>query len=88
MRLPAGCFTVDRDNRVIMSTLPAHFPASRISAIGQTAIDTFRTSNDAQVTLRELTIHYAALKITARELRGGAIIFLQPLSLGQGSSKD
>ena len=30
--------------------------------------------------LGEVSIHYASLRITARELRGGAIIFLFPLT--------
>jgi len=38
----------------------------------------FREARDAQMPLAELTLHYASLRITARELRGGAIIFLFP----------
>ena len=32
----------------------------------------------AQMPLAEVSIHFAVLRITARELRGGAIIFLFP----------
>jgi hypothetical protein len=32
----------------------------------------------AQMPLAEISIHFASLNITARELRGGAVIFLLP----------
>jgi len=38
----------------------------------------FRQARKAQLPLAEMTIHFSSLKITARELRGGAIIFLAP----------
>ena len=33
--------------------------------------------------LSEIIIHYSALKLLARELRGGAIVFLMPHTLNQ-----
>ena len=35
MRLPSGSFTVDRDGRVLTSTLPSSFPASLVKDIAQ-----------------------------------------------------
>jgi hypothetical protein len=39
-------------------------------------VETFRSSQAAQLPLEELVVHYPGLKITAREMRGGAIVFL------------
>ena len=36
----------------------------------------FREAREAQMPLAEVSIHFASLRITAREMRGGAIIFL------------
>jgi len=77
-RLPFGTFTVDRDGRVVISTLPSSFPASLVRELGQHVTATFRQAQKADVPLSELVIRYSSLKITARELRGGAIVFLSP----------
>ena len=78
LRLPAGSFTVDRDGALIASTLPQWFPERLAVQIGQHALAAFRSAFRAQLPLAELIIQYAALTVTARELRGGAIIFLTP----------
>jgi hypothetical protein len=46
-------------------------------------LSSFRSAKKAQMPLSELIIHYAALKLMARELGGGAIVFLMPQSLNQ-----
>ena len=78
MRLPAGSFTVNRDGQVMTSTLPQSFPAADIREIGQQVLASFQAAQKAQMPLAELIIHYATLKVLARELRGGAIIFIMP----------
>jgi hypothetical protein len=80
-RLPKGSFTVDRTGRILAGTVPSSVPAATLRAIGQQVLDTFREAQDAQLPLSELIVNYGSLKITARELRGGAIIFLSPKSL-------
>ena len=78
LRLPSGSFTVDREGAVLMGTLPSSFPASVVKDIAQQVRAIFSEAAAAQLPLAELIIHYPSLKITARELRGGAIIFLSP----------
>jgi hypothetical protein len=78
LRLPTGSFTVDRQGSVLVGTLPSSFPAALVSSIAQEVLATFREAETAQLPLSELIISYPSLKITARELRGGAIIFLAP----------
>lgn len=81
--LPSGSFTVDRTGRVMTSTLPQSFPSEHLADIGAQVIAAFRAAAKAQMPLSEIIIHYAALKLLARELRGGAMVFLMPQSHGQ-----
>ncbi len=78
VRLPAGSFTVDREGCVLMGTLPSSFPASLVQDIAGQVRAAFGEAAAVQLPLTELAIHYPSLKITARELRGGAIVFLSP----------
>ena len=78
VRLPSGSFTVDREGYVLMGTLPSSFPASLIKDIARQVLTAFSEAAAAQLPLAELIIHYPSLKVTARELRGGAIVFLSP----------
>ena len=78
LRLPSGSFTVDREGCVLMGTLPSSFPASRVKEIAQQVRAAFTGAAAAQLPLAELVIHYPSLRIAARELRGGAIVFLSP----------
>ena len=83
IHLPSGSFTLDRDGQIMTSTLPQSFPFGEIREIGQRVLTAFRNAKQAQMPLSEIIIHYAALKLLARELRGGAIVFVMPQSLGE-----
>jgi hypothetical protein len=78
VRLPSGSFTVDREGCVLMGTLPSSFPSSLVKDIAGQVRAAFGEAAAAQLPLGEVIIHYPSLKISARELRGGAIIFLSP----------
>ena len=78
MRLPTGCFTVDSSGKVVASTLPQSFSAPLTQEIAGHVLATFREAQAAQLPLAEIVIRFASLKITAREMRGGAIVFLTP----------
>ena len=78
LRLPSGSFSVDSKGTVLSGTLPSSFPAGLVQDIGQQVLSAFREAVAAQLPLSELIIHYPSLKITAREMRGGAIVFLSP----------
>lgn len=81
LRLPSGSFTLDGNGRVVVTTLPSSFPAELVAEIGRRVLSTFQDAQNAQLPLDELVVYYPALKITARELRGGAIVYLSPQSL-------
>ena len=85
VRLPAGSFTVDRNGRVLVSTLPSSFPETLVNDIAAQVLVTFRDAQGAQLLLNELVIHFPSLKIIARELRGGALIFLVPINLASST---
>jgi hypothetical protein len=81
MRLASGSFTVDRNGTVNGSTLPQSFPAHLLKDISEAVLATFRDARAAKLPLSELVVEFAAMKLTARELRGGAIVFLSPKPL-------
>jgi len=76
LRLPSGSFTVDRRGSVLVGTLPSSFPAELMDDIARQVLATFHSAAAIQLPLSELAVSYPSLKITARELRGGAIIYL------------
>jgi hypothetical protein len=76
LQLPSGSFSIDRSGNVLAGTLPSSFPRELVEQIGQCITDTFRDAHGVQLPLDELVVHYPGLKITAREMRGGAMIFL------------
>ncbi len=78
LRLPSGSFSVDRNGTVLACTLPSSFPEEILVDLGQMVLASFREAGEAQLPLSELIISYRSLRITARELRGGAIIFFSP----------
>ena len=76
LQLHSGSFSIDRSGRVLAGTLPSSFPRELIEEIGQCITETFREAQTIQLPLDELVIYYPGLRITAREMRGGAVVFL------------
>jgi hypothetical protein len=81
--LPKGSFSIDKNGRIISSTIPSHFSNENIEEIAAIVLKTFRSAQQAGVPLTEINFNFSSLKLTARELRGGAIIFLSPRELGR-----
>ncbi len=80
-RLPHGSLTLDRDANVLATTIPSAFGAELLQAIGGHIVGLFREARKAQMPLNEINLHFASFQITAREMRGGAVIFLKPKDL-------
>jgi hypothetical protein len=74
-QLPSGSITVDRSGRIVSSTA---YPVEILHIVAKEVLALLREAHAAQMPLAEVSIHFAVLRITARELRGGAIIFLFP----------
>ena len=77
-RLPRGSLTVDRHGQVVATTISSTCPPAVVQAIGVQVLRLFQEAREAQIPLAELNLHFASLQITAREMRGGAVIFLKP----------
>jgi hypothetical protein len=80
-RLPTGTFTIDADCRIVSSTVPSRVPEAQVRDIGRQVLAIFESARNASLPFAELVVQYAAFKITARQMRGGAIIFLSPRAL-------
>lgn len=76
--LPSGSMTIDRNCRVLASTISSTCPPQVVQDIGTLVLRLFSEANKAQMPLSEVTLQFASLQITAKELRGGAIVFLTP----------
>ena len=85
-RLPSGSMTVDRDGNVVATTVSSVYPRSVLREIADEVLSVFREARAAQIPLSEFNLHFATLRITAREMRGGAIVFLSPKSPFRTSS--
>ena len=77
-QLPAGTITVDRDGRIIASTVSSAYPNNLLQTVARDVLELLREARASQMPLAEVSLHFGSLRITARELRGGAIIFLLP----------
>lgn len=77
-QLPSGTVTVDRNGVVLTTTVSSSYPTSLLRDIGRDVLALFREARTAQMPLAEVSLQFGSLHITARELRGGAIIFLLP----------
>ncbi len=77
-QLPTGSLTVDRDGHVVTTTVSSAYPKALLRDIGHEVLAIFHEAREAQIPLAEVNLHFTSLRVTARELRGGAIIFLFP----------
>ena len=77
-RLPSGAFTVDAQGNLVSSTVPQWFPEALVLQIGWHVLAVFKGAAAVRLPFSTLRVRYAAFDITAREMRGGAIVFLSP----------
>ena len=77
-QLPTGTITVDRNGHIVTSTVSSAYPQGFLRDIGRDVLGLFVEARAAQMPLAEISLQFGSLHITARELRGGAVIFLLP----------
>jgi len=77
-QLPTGTVTVDRHGEILTTTVSSAYSRSLLRDIGRDVLELFREARAAEMPLAEVSLHFGSLHITARELRGGVIIFLLP----------
>jgi hypothetical protein len=85
-RLPNGAFSIHSGGELVGSTLPSTFSEKTVMQIGKMVLEAFRRAQEANLPLTELLIHFSGLTIVARELKGGALIFLNPATLNLSRS--
>jgi hypothetical protein len=83
LRLPSGSFTVNKGGAITASTLPRAFPIEVAREIAAAVTATFKDARATRLPLMEFNVNYPGLKIAAREVGEGAIIFVMPRALGQ-----
>lgn len=77
-QLPTGTITVDRHGQIVTSTVASAYPKNLLLDIAADILSLFRDAREAELPMAEISMHFGSLHITARELRGGALIFLFP----------
>jgi hypothetical protein len=77
-RFPRGSFTVSATGGIVISTLPGTFPRERMEAIGKVILGALASARELGTPFTELAADFAGLDIRARDLAGGAIIFVTP----------
>lgn len=81
--LPSGSFTVNPEGEIISSTVSSSFTRDSLKQVATVVLHAFRDARQADVRIGEFTATLGSMKIKARELRGGAIIFLTPRNHGK-----
>ena len=81
--LPSGSFTIDREGEILSSTVSSSFPRQHLKEIGAVVLRTFREAAPLELEFVELAFNFGAMTVKARELRGGAIVFLSPRGPGR-----
>ncbi len=76
--LPSGSLTLDRHGRILASTVSSSCPTEVLEAVAKQVQRVFEEARRAQMPLSQLIFQFASLQITAREMRGGALVFLKP----------
>ena len=75
---PRGSYTFSSAGSIVVSTLPRAFPRERMEAIGKVILSAFASARELGAPFTELAADFAGLEIRARDLAGGAIIFVTP----------
>jgi hypothetical protein len=78
--LPSGSLTVSRNGDILTSTVSSVYPQPMLTEIAREVLRQFNEAREARLSLAELSLHFASLRVTAREIQGGAVIFLSPKS--------
>lgn len=76
--LPSGSVTVDQEGTIVTSTVSSAYPRATLQQVGRDVVALFREARASQMPMAEVSLQFGSLLITARELRGGAVIFLFP----------
>ena len=77
-RFPRGSYTISSAGSIVVSTLPGTFPRDRMVTIGRAVLSALSSARELGTPFTELAADFAGVEIRARDLSGGAIIFITP----------
>jgi hypothetical protein len=77
-RFPSGSYTVSAIGSIMVSTLPRSFSPERMEAIGKVMLSALGSARELGTPFSELAADFAGVEVRARDLAGGAIIFITP----------
>ena len=78
VRPVSGSFTLDSQGNVRSSTMAHDFPDAAVQEIGAQVRNAFRRAEEAQLPMNEMAVHYETLRITARRIGEGFMVFVAP----------
>ncbi len=77
--IPQGAFTYDSAGGIVVGSVPTDW----LEAYGPQLVSVFRkaftSAEQKGLPLAEIALHYAGARITARDLRGGGIVYVFPV---------
>ena len=76
--IPSGSFTVDRNGRILTSTIRSGVPVEKLTLVARVVLDILHRAQESPVPAEEISVRFSSMNLEARDLRGGAIIFLTP----------
>lgn len=80
---PTGSLAISRAGCIVASTLSSDLPTETLVKIGRTALHAFAAARRIKAPLNRIVTHYEGMTIVAVELRGGALVFLNPTGSGR-----
>lgn len=81
--LPSGCITIDRNGAIVASTISQSIRPAHLQQIARVVFHALQGARGANLSMTEIHVEYPALTMVARELKGGAIVFLTPRRLSK-----
>ncbi|MCI0745914.1 MAG: hypothetical protein L0Y58_10955 [Verrucomicrobia subdivision 3 bacterium] len=81
VELPHGSFMIDRNGRIMTSTLPGTFPPGHIYDITERILAALRAAERTEMALSELVIDFTTIRLVARYMRNGALVFVEPQAM-------
>ncbi|MEI6351771.1 MAG: hypothetical protein WCP06_11780 [Verrucomicrobiota bacterium] len=76
--LLSGSMAITRTGGIVASTLPNALPPETTRQIGNVMLKAFANASESNLPFSDLILQFEGFKIVARNLRGGALFFLQP----------
>lgn len=78
--IPRGAFTYDSAGGILVGSVPQAWMEEFGPMLVKTLRKAFGVAAEKGLILNEIALYYAGVRIVARDLRGGGIVYLLPLA--------